>query len=83
MQRWNGTGCYPVRVIVPDVPNFPTPVALSMWLTYLSADMNSILGSLPMLPLTLGVLVYSLFMRVGCSVCHIAPDYPYLSLTPA
>ena len=26
-----------------------------------------------MLPLTLGVLVYSLFMRVGCSVCIILP----------
>ena len=26
-----------------------------------------------MLPLTLGLLVYSLFMRVGCSVCVILP----------
>ena len=26
-----------------------------------------------MLPLTLGVLVYSLFMRVGCSVCVTLP----------
>ena len=26
-----------------------------------------------MLPLTLGVLVYSLFMRVGCSMCVTLP----------
>ena len=37
-----------------------------------------------MLPLTLGVLVYSLFMRVGCSVCVTLPlIILYLSLTPA
>ena len=36
-----------------------------------------------MLPLTLGLLVYSLFMRVGCSVCVTLPlIIIYLSLTP-
>ena len=36
-----------------------------------------------MLPLTLGVFVYSLFMRVGCSVCVTLPlIILYLSLTP-
>ena len=45
--------------------------------------MNSILGSVPMLPLTLGVLVYSLFMRVGFSVCVTLPlIILYLSLVP-
>ena len=35
-----------------------------------------------MLPLTLGLLVYSLFMRVGCSVCVTLPlIILYLSLT--
>jgi len=44
--------------------------------------MNNILGlCLTMLPLTLDVFVYSLFMRVGCSVCHITSDYLLLSLT--
>ena len=36
-----------------------------------------------MLPLTLGSLVYSLFMRVGCSVCVTLPLLIiYLSVTP-
>ena len=36
-----------------------------------------------MLPQTLGVLVYSLFMRVGCSACVTLPlIILYLSLTP-
>ena len=40
------------------------------------------LGVTPMLPLTLGLLVYSLFMRVGCSVCVTLPLIIYhLSLT--
>ena len=45
--------------------------------------MNSILGYVPMLPQTLGVFVYSLFMRVECSVCVTLPlIILYLSLTP-
>ena len=36
-----------------------------------------------MLPLTLGLLVYSLFMRVDCSVCVTLPlIIIHLSLTP-
>ena len=36
-----------------------------------------------MLPLTLGVIIYSLFMRVGYSVCVTLPlIIYYLSLTP-
>ena len=48
------------------------------------ANMNSILGSVPVLPLILGVLVYSLFMKVGYSVCVTLPlIILYLSLTHA
>ena len=44
--------------------------------------MDSILGSVPVLPLTLGLLVYSLFMRVDCSVCvTLALIILYMSLT--
>ena len=35
-----------------------------------------------MLPQTLGLLVYSLFMRDGYSVCHITPDYPLFVTYP-
>ena len=46
--------------------------------------MNSILGYVPMLPQTLGVLVYSLFMRVDYSVCVTLPlIILYLLLNPA
>src|SRR6185503_9655577 len=30
--KMKGTGCSPVRVILPNVPNFPAPAVLSMWL---------------------------------------------------
>ena len=80
MQRKNGAGCSPVRVILPDVPNFSAPAALSNVanVTYL----NSILGTFAYAPTNLRIAcLFFIHESWLFCVCYITPDYPLLSLT--
>ena len=71
-----------MQVILPDVPIFPAPGALSNVanITY----PNSILGTFAYAPTNFRIAcLFFIHESWLFYVCHITPDYPYhLSLTP-